>query len=428
MLTKIIDGTIKIAVVGLGYVGLPLAVEFGKKFDVIGYDVQNERLKNLRNGVDSTGGTTAGELKSALYLRFSNDPEVLRDRDIFIVAVPTPVGKYDRPDLTPLYDASATIGKVMKQGAIVIYESTVYPGCTEEECIPLLERESGMKFNQDFFCGYSPERINPGDREHTLVKIPKITSGSTPETADIVDKLYNRILHSGTHRASSIRVAETAKLIENSQRDLNIAFVNEIAKICRLSGVDTKEVLTAAATKWNFLKFTPGLVGGNCIAAATNFLLYRAKKSGFLPELLLAGRHVNDDMGKYIAGELLQQMATNDIPAVNARILQLGITFKSNCNDIRNSKAAEIARHLTDRGCLVKILDPHAAPAEVRNLYGFDTLSDPAMLEGEVFDAIILTVAHREFSALDLTSLKTQKTVVYDVQGILPADEVDGRL
>ena len=306
MLQKIKSGKIKIGIIGLGYVGLPLAVEFGKKYDTVGFDVKKARLESLRNAIDETLETSTEDLKSAKLLRYTDEIEDLKDRDIFIVTVPTPVDQYNRPDLTPLYRASETVGKAMKPGAIVVYESTVYPGCTEEDCVPVLEKYSSLKFNQDFYCGYSPERINPGDKEHRLTKILKITSGSTPEAAEIVDTLYNSILENGTHRAPSIKVAEAAKVIENSQRDLNIAFVNELAKIFQLIGIDTHDVLEAAGTKWNFLKFKPGLVGGHCIGVDPYYLTHKAQSLGYLPEVILAGRRINDGMGKYIAAEVVK--------------------------------------------------------------------------------------------------------------------------
>ena len=325
MLKKINICSAKIAVIGLGYVGLPLAVEFGKKFDTVGFDKNISRLEMLRKGEDTTRETASEELRAAVRLRYSNSPDDLSDRDIFIVAMPTPVDKYNRPDLAPLQGASETVGKAMKRGAIVIYESTVYPGCTEEECVPVLERESGMKFNKDFFCGYSPERINPGDKEHSLTKIRKITSGSTPEIAEVVDALYNSILTNGTHKASSMKVAEAAKVIENSQRDLNIAFVNELAKIFKLIGIDTNEVLEAAGTKWNFLKFKPGLVGGHCIGVDPYYLTHKAQALGYLPEVILAGRRINDGMGKYIASEIVKLMIRKGHKILGAKVLQLGI-------------------------------------------------------------------------------------------------------
>ncbi len=419
---------LKVAVIGLGYVGLPLAVEFGKKYDTVGFDVKEKRLEELRNGSDSTLETSEEDLKSAVRLRYSNQLNELKDRDIFIVTVPTPVDQYNRPDLSPLYKASETVGKAMKAGAIVVYESTVYPGCTEEECVPVLEKFSGLKFNKDFFCGYSPERINPGDKEHTLTKILKITSGSTPEAADTVDALYRSILQSGTHRASSMKVAEAAKVIENSQRDLNIAFVNELAKIFHLIGIDTNEVLEAAGTKWNFLKFKPGLVGGHCIGVDPYYLTHKAQALGYLPEVILAGRRINDGMGKYIAAEIVKLMIKKDCKIKGARILQLGITFKENCPDIRNSHAVDVVTGLQEFGCKVDIYDPWANVDEVRQAYGLDSSRELSAILQEKYDAVVLAVAHKEFKTLDISRFRWDHTTVFDIKGILPRDVVDGRL
>ena len=428
MLEKIKTGELKIAIIGLGYVGLPLAVEFGKKFDTAGFDVKKSRLEALRRFEDVTLETSAEELKSARRLIYTDDPEKLRDRDIFIVTVPTPVDKHNRPDLLPLYRASETVGKVMKKGAIVIYESTVFPGCTEEECVPVLEKFSGMKFNTDFFCGYSPERINPGDKEHALTKILKITSGSTPETADIVDALYNSILKNGTHKAESIKVAEAAKVIENSQRDINIAFVNELAKIFRLIGIDTHQVLAAAGTKWNFLKFTPGLVGGHCIGVDPYYLTHKAQALGYLPEVILSGRRINDGMGKYVAAEIVKLMIKKDRKIKGAKVLQLGITFKENCPDIRNSKAVDVVTGLQEFGCDVHIFDPWADPGEVKTEYGVTSFRRQSELDPDGYDAVVLAVAHREFVSMDVSSLKNGEAPVFDIKGVLPLEKVDGRL
>ena len=428
MLQKIRSGEIKVAVIGLGYVGLPLAVEFGKKFDTVGFDKKTSRLEMLRRGEDETLETPSTELKAACRLRYSNDLDDLKDRDVFIVAVPTPVDRYNRPDLTPLYGASATVGKAMKKGAVVVYESTVYPGCTEEECVPVLERESGMKFNKDFFCGYSPERINPGDKEHTLTKIKKITSGSTPGIADFVDALYNSILKNGTHRASSMKVAEAAKVIENSQRDINIAFVNELAKIFHLIGIDTNDVLEAAGTKWNFLKFKPGLVGGHCIGVDPYYLTHKAQSLGYLPEVILAGRRINDGMGKYVASEIVKLMIRRGHKILGAKILQLGITFKENCPDIRNSRAVDVVRGLEEFGCEVDVFDPWAIPGEVEDCYGIKSHNDLGELKRHGYDAIVLAVAHREFTGLDVLDYFDGDAVVYDIKGVLPRDIVDERL
>ncbi len=428
MLEKIKTGELKIAIIGLGYVGLPLAVEFGKKFDTIGFDVKKSRLEALRRFEDVTLETSAEELKSARRLIYTDDPEKLHDRDIFIVTVPTPVDKHNRPDLLPLYRASETVGKVMKKGAIIIYESTVFPGCTEEECVPVLEKFSGMKFNTDFFCGYSPERINPGDKEHALTKILKITSGSTPETADIVDALYNSILTNGTHKAESIKVAEAAKVIENSQRDINIAFVNELAKIFRLIGIDTHQVLAAAGTKWNFLKFSPGLVGGHCIGVDPYYLTHKAQALGYLPEVILSGRRINDGMGKYVAAEIVKLMIKKDRKIKGAKVLQLGITFKENCPDIRNSKAVDVVTGLQEFGCDVHIFDPWADPEEVNAEYGVTSFRKLSDLDPAGYDAVVLAVAHREFVSMDVGSLKNGEAPVFDIKGVLPLEKVDGRL
>lgn len=425
MLSKIKSGKIRVAVIGLGYVGLPLAVEFGKKFRTLGFDVKEDRLAALRNGVDTTLETSSDDLKNATFLSYTSDPADLKKTDIFIVTVPTPVDRYNRPDLTPLYRASETVGKVMKKGAIVIYESTVYPGCTEEDCAPILAKYSGLTFNRDFFCGYSPERINPGDKEHTLTKILKITSGSTPETAETVDALYRSILCNGTHRASSIKVAEAAKVIENSQRDLNIAFVNELAKIFHLIGIDTNEVLAAAGTKWNFLKFKPGLVGGHCIGVDPYYLTHKAQSLGYLPEVILAGRRINDGMGKYVAEQVIKLMIRKGQKIYGAKVLQLGITFKENCPDIRNSHAVDVVKGLQDFGCEVTLYDPWADPAEVEREYG---VSSTREIPAGKFDAVVMAVSHREFNGLSVAQFRKKQSVVFDIKGILPVEETDGRL
>ena len=425
MLRKIRDDKVKLGIIGLGYIGLPLAAKFARRYDTVGFDVKPERLEALRRGEDATLETSSEDLKAAIRLKYSGDPADLKDRDIFIVTVPTPVDQYNRPDLTPLYKASETVGKVMKPGAIVVYESTVYPGCTEEECVPVLEKFSGLKFNPDFFCGYSPERINPGDKEHTLTKILKITSGSTPETADIVDALYGSILKNGTHRASSMKVAEAAKVIENSQRDLNIAFVNELAKIFRLIGIDTNDVLAAAGTKWNFLPFKPGLVGGHCIGVDPYYLIRKAQDYGFHPGLILYGRRINDTMGEYIAGRVVKCMIKKDVPVRNAEALVLGFTFKENCPDVRNSKVGDVVRYLQDYGIKVTIYDPWARQEDVRREYGLEVLSS---LPDKKFDVVVLAVAHTDFLSLDVPALAKEHSVVYDVKGCLNPAWVDDRL
>ena len=428
MLAKIKDGTIKVGVVGLGYVGLPLAVEFGKKFDTVGFDVKKSRLEMLRSGVDLTRETSSEDLKAAVFLKYTDDLNGLKDRDIIIVAVPTPVDKHNCPDLTPLDKACETVGKVLQRGMIVIFESTVYPGCTEEDCVPQLEKFSGLKFNRDFCCGYSPERINPGDKTRTLTQIVKITSGSTPETADIVDALYSSILTKGTHKASCIKVAEAAKVIENSQRDLNIAFVNELAKIFNLIGIDTNEVLEAAGTKWNFLKFKPGLVGGHCIGVDPYYLTHKAQALGYLPEVILAGRRINDGMGKYVAERVVKLMIRNGCKILDAKVLQLGITFKENCPDIRNSRAIDVVRGLQDFGCSVDIWDPWAAPEEIQKEYGVKSVQKIEDLDHSAYDAVVLAVAHREFSGFDVKSVSGENSVIFDIKGCLPKEVVTGRL
>ena len=424
---KLDSGSIKVGIIGLGYVGLPLAVEFGKKFNTVGFDLKKERLDMLASGVDLTLETSSEDLHAAKHLTFSNDKNALADRDAIIVAVPTPVDKYNRPDLTPLYKASRTAGEILHPGMIVIYESTVYPGCTEEDCVPVLEQYSGLKFNRDFFCGYSPERINPGDKEHTLLKIKKITSGSTPEAAENVDALYSAILHGGTYKATSIKVAEAAKVIENSQRDLNIAFVNELAKIFHLIGIDTNEVLDAAGTKWNFLKFKPGLVGGHCIGVDPYYLTHKAQALGYLPEVILAGRRINDGMGKYVAERVVKLMIKKGHTILNSRILQLGITFKENCPDIRNSHAVDVVRCLKEFSCDVTVYDPWADPAEVEREYGIVSRKNVAELASD-YDAVILAVSHRQFADLDVAAFGKKNAVIFDIKGILPKENVTGRL
>ena len=425
---KTLTDDLKIAIIGMGYVGLPLAVEFGKKYRTCGFDVKQARLEKLRCGIDETCETSSEELAAAKMLTFGSDPADISGSDVFIITVPTPVDKYNRPDLTPLYRASETAGKALKPGAVVIYESTVYPGCTEEDCVPVLEKFSGLKFNQDFFCGYSPERINPGDKTHNLLKTVKITSGSTPEAARFVDDLYNSILQNGTHRASSIKVAEAAKVIENSQRDINIAFVNELAKIFHLIGIDTGEVLEAAGTKWNFLKFQPGLVGGHCIGVDPYYLTHKAQSLGYHPEVILAGRRINDGMGEYVAAEIVKMMIKRSIKVLNAKILQLGITFKENCPDCRNSRAVDVVKNLADFGCQVDIFDPWAAPEEISKEYGLDSIQDLSGIADKKYDVIILAVAHRQFADLDIGKFKNPQSIVFDIKSALPKGVADARL
>jgi len=424
---------IKIAVIGLGYVGLPLARLFATKFPVIGFDINQSRIKELRSGTDSTLEVEDSILQSVLVesptmqekgLYCSADLNDIADCNYYIVTVPTPVDKNNRPDLTPLYKSSETVAKVLKQGDIVIYESTVYPGATEEECIPVLEKVSGLKFNKDFYAGYSPERINPGDKLHTVEKILKVTAGSTPEIGKKVDDLYNTVIEAGTHLAPTIKVAEAAKVIENSQRDINIAFVNELAKIFNLMDIDTHAVLEAAGTKWNFLPFKPGLVGGHCIGVDPYYLAQRAQEFGYHPEIILAGRRLNDSMGQYVASEIIKLMVNHDIRIKGANILILGITFKENCPDVRNTRAVDVINNLTSFGTNVNIYDPWANPEEVKHEYNLTTQTS---LPNEKYDAVVLTVAHKEYKDLDLKSLLNPNGVIYDVKGILD-DTVHGRL
>jgi UDP-N-acetyl-D-galactosamine dehydrogenase len=418
----------RIAVVGLGYVGLPLAVEFGKRFDTVGFDVKPERVTQLRAGRDTTLEVTSEELKSAQRLSFTTELADLKRCRVFVVTVPTPIDGYKRPDLTPLVRASETVGKVMRTGAVVIYESTVYPGCTEEVCVPILERESGLKFNQDFFAGYSPERINPGDKEHRLTTIRKVTSGSTPEVAEFVDKLYASIVKAGTHRASSIKVAEAAKVIENTQRDVNIALINELALIFNRLEIDTEEVLAAAGSKWNFLPFKPGLVGGHCIGVDPYYLTHKAQEMGYHPEMILAGRRLNDNMSLYVASQIMQRMAARRIHVKGARVLMLGITFKENCPDIRNSKVVDVVRELEKHGARVDIYDPWADTAEFRHEYG---LKLTRALKPRHYDVAVLAVAHKEFRELGVRGVRRllrKPHVLYDIKHFFPAADTDGRL
>lgn len=414
----------KIGIIGLGYVGLPLAVEFGKILDVIGFDINQERIQELKSGHDRTLEVDSAELKSATNLTYSSNPHNLNAVNYFIVTVPTPVDEYKTPDLTPLIKASETVGKVLKKGDIVIYESTVYPGCTEEDCVPVLEKFSGLKFNVDFFCGYSPERINPGDKQHRLPTIKKVTSGSTPEVAEKVDQLYKRIIKVGTHKASSIKVAEAAKVIENSQRDINIAFVNELSLIFEKMGIDTHEVLDAAGTKWNFLPYKPGLVGGHCIGVDPYYLTYKADSLGYHPQVILAGRRINDNMGIHIANRVIKLMTQHNLPVNKAKILVLGITFKENCPDIRNSRAIDVIRELQSYSADVEVFDPHADENEVRHEYGLSLISKL----NKKYSAIVLAVSHLEFKSLDWSTIRDSNTIVYDVKGFLDRSMVTARL
>ncbi|WP_068597895.1 nucleotide sugar dehydrogenase [Vaginella massiliensis] len=443
----------KIAVIGLGYVGLPLARLFATKYPVVGFDINQARIAELNSGTDSTLEVEDDILQSVLVKenpftetkKNEDEPRTsqptaglfcthqlsdIAEANIYIVTVPTPVDKHNKPDLTPLYKSSETVGKVLKKGDIVIYESTVYPGVTEEECIPVLEKVSGLKFNEDFFAGYSPERINPGDKEHTVEKILKVTSGSTPEVGEIVNDLYKSVITAGTHLAPSIKVAEAAKVIENSQRDINIAFVNELAKIFNILDIDTHAVLEAAGTKWNFLPFKPGLVGGHCIGVDPYYLAQKAQEHGYHPEIILAGRRLNDSMGGYVASQIIKTMIKKGIHVNEANVLMLGITFKENCPDIRNTRAVDVYHGLIDYGVKVSIYDPWANPEEVKKEYGLTSCQDLAeccsQVEGKKFDAIVLTVAHKEFLNLDLLPYKKDRCITYDVKGIL--EEADNRL
>ena len=401
-----------IAVIGLGYVGLPLAVEFGKKRHVIGFDINSDRISELKKGYDRTLELSKDELLSASELNYSNDIQELSKASVYIVTVPTPIDTHKKPDLTPLIKASETVGTVLKKGDIVIYESTVYPGATEEVCVPILENKSGLTFNNGFYCGYSPERINPGDKEHRVSTIKKVTSGSTPEIGKEIDELYAEIITAGTHLASSIKVAEAAKVIENAQRDLNIAFVNELSKIFHKIGVDTHEVLEAAGTKWNFLPFTPGLVGGHCIGVDPYYLTYKAESLGYNPEVILAGRRINDGMGAYVASRVMKLLNVAG-RGHNARILILGITFKEDCPDIRNSKVVDVIYELKEFGANVEIFDPNANSEEVMNEYNIKLSKEP----GSNYDAIVYAVKHKAFESINWDALKSKDTVVFDIKG-----------
>ena len=418
----------KIALVGLGYVGLPLAVEFGKKREVIGFDINRSRVNDLKNGIDATLETTVQELKDAIHLSYTTNLEDVKDCEIYIVTVPTPIDKHKRPDLTPLEKSSESVGKILKVGDIVIYESTVYPGATEEVCVPILEEQSGLIFNKDFYCGYSPERINPGDKEHRVTTIKKVTAGSTPEIATEVDELYQEIIIAGTHKASSIKVAEAAKVIENTQRDVNIALINELALIFNKLGIDTESVLEAAGTKWNFLPFRPGLVGGHCIGVDPYYLTHKALEVGYNPEMILAGRRLNDSMGSYVADQVSKLMTKKRIHVVDANVLIMGLTFKENCPDIRNTRVVDLVEEFEGFNCNVDVYDPWVDKDEVIHEYGFKPIDQP--VEGR-YDAILLAVAHDEFKELSLEQIKAfgkDNHVLYDIKYLLDANEVDGRL
>ena len=422
---------IKIAVIGLGYVGLPLAVEFAKKYTVVGFDINQERVEELKKAKDNTLEVEESDLLSVLSTNSSNGflPTINKDdiasSNVFIVTVPTPVDENNKPIITPLIIASEAIGGILKQGDIVIYESTVYPGCTEDDCVPVLEKTSGLKFNKDFFCGYSPERINPGDKKHTITKIRKVTSGSNENTSQFVDDLYSSIIEAGTHKATSIKVAEAAKVIENSQRDINIAFVNELAKIFNLLDIDTHDVLAAAGSKWNFLPFKPGIVGGHCIGVDPFYLAQKAQEVGYYPEIILSGRKMNDSMGDYIASEVMKEMQQKDIHINGSNILLLGITFKENCPDIRNTKAIDLYKALKSYNAIVDVYDSWACSKEVKKEFEIQLIDN---LSTKRYDAIVLAVSHKEFLDIDFSSIKKDQSIVYDVKGVLNKEIIDKRL
>ena len=422
----------KIAIIGLGYVGLPLAVAFAKKYKVIGFDINNERVAALQQGNDATLEVDSDELNAVLFspsntgLQVTANQQDLHDCNVFIVTVPTPTDKHNRPVLTPMIKASETVAKALKPGNVVIYESTVYPGVTEEEMVPVLEKLSGLAFNIDFYCGYSPERINPGDKEHTVTKILKVTSGSTPQAANYIDELYRSVITAGTFKASSIKVAEAAKVIENSQRDINIAFVNELSKIFSLLDIDTQEVLEAAGTKWNFLKFKPGLVGGHCIGVDPYYLAQKAQEVGYHPEIILAGRRLNDSMGKYVAQETIKRMMRKDLKVLNSKVLILGFTFKENCPDVRNTRVIDIYNELRSFDIEVDVYDPWANPVEVKHEYGVAMLPNTSAPDLNGYSAVILAVAHAAFEKMPIE--KSDSLVVFDVKSILPIHKVDARL
>jgi UDP-N-acetyl-D-galactosamine dehydrogenase len=425
----------KIAIIGLGYVGLPLAIEFSKKYDVLGFDINEERVQELSSGKDRTReadlpamiqSMEAKKANATMGLHFSSDKEALRPYNIFIITVPTPIDQFKTPDLKPLIKASEMIGSVLKKGDIVIYESTVYPGCTEEDCVPILEQSSGLKFNTDFFAGYSPERINPGDKVNTLTKIKKVTSGSTPEIAEAVDQLYKSIITAGTHKAPSIKVAEASKAIENAQRDVNISFVNELALIFDRIGIDTNDVIAAAGTKWNFLKYQPGLVGGHCIGVDPYYLAHKAQTLGYHPQVILSGRRVNDNMGSFVAEKLVKLMIDKDQKIKGAKVLIMGITFKENCPDVRNTRVVDIYHELRQYGIEVSIYDPWADPAEVNHEYGVQVMHE--LSDGMKYDGIVVAVAHQEFKDFNFDLIRKPDTVIFDTKACLDRNIVDGRL
>ena len=418
----------KIALIGLGYVGLPLAVEFGKKFDTIGFDINEPRIQELRQGKDSTLEVEAKELQQAIKLSYTTNTDDIKDCNIYIVTVPTPIDEYKNPDLTSLKKSSKTVGTLINKGDIVIYESTVYPGATEEVCVPILEKQSGLKFNQDFYCGYSPERINPGDKEHRITNIKKVTSGSTPEIATIVDDLYREIITAGTHKTSSIKIAEAAKVIENTQRDVNIALINELSLIFNRLDIDTEAVLEAAGTKWNFLPFRPGLVGGHCIGVDPYYLTHKAIEVGYKPEIILAGRRLNDSMGKYVANQVATLMTKKRIHIIDANILIMGLTFKENCPDLRNTRVIDLVLEFESFNCNVDVYDPWVDKQEAEHEYGIVPVD--GLIDGK-YDAIVLAVSHDEFKKMSvekINSLQKDNSVLYDIKYLLKTDQVDGRL
>lgn len=419
---------IRLAIIGIGYVGLPLAVEFGRKRSVVGFDISQRRVDELKSGNDLTLETTSEELKAATHLSYTTKIDDLCECNCYIVTVPTPIDEHKRPDLTPLMKASETIGKVLKKGDIVIYESTVYPGATEEDCVPVLEKFSGLKFNQDFYCGYSPERINPGDKEHRITNIKKVTSGSTPEIADLVDALYNQIITAGTHKAGSIKIAEAAKVIENTQRDLNIALINELALIFNKMGIDTEAVLEAAGSKWNFMPFRPGLVGGHCIGVDPYYLTHKAQAIGYHPEIILAGRRLNDSMGAYVVAQLVKTMTKRRIQVEGAKVLVMGLTFKENCPDLRNTRVVDIVTELQDYNCEVDVYDPWVTAEESQCEYGITPVDEPKV---GGYEAIILAVGHQQFRRMGAAAIRTlgkESHVLYDLKYVLTAEESDLRL